>query len=87
MARLKLALLTVPAGADDAALLAHFIPLRGALMSLSKCPDYMVNRGHYFGTQWFNQQDGLSRDERSFGTEPVLSDADKRALIEYLKTL
>ncbi len=87
LARLKLALLTVPQGADDAALLAHFAPLRAPLMSLSKCPDFMVNRGHYFGTQWFNQQDGLSPDERSFGTEPVLSDADKRALIEYLKTL
>ena len=87
LARLNVALLTVPKGADDATLLAHFAPLRTPLMSLSKCPDFMVNRGHYFGTQWFNQQAGLSADERSFGTEPVLGDADKRALIEYLKTL
>ena len=35
------------------------------LMSISKCPDYVVNRGHYFGAG--------------------LSDADKEALIEYLK--
>ena len=36
------------------------------LLELSKCPDYVVNRGHYFGTN--------------------LSDTDKRALIEFLKT-
>ncbi|HEX8130465.1 MAG TPA: hypothetical protein VF527_15295, partial [Pyrinomonadaceae bacterium] len=49
-------------------------PLAGQLMELSKCPDYVVNRGHYFGT-------GYSKDE------PGLSDEDKRALIEFLKTL
>ncbi len=42
------------------------------LMSVSKCQDYVVNRGHYFGTGY----DG----------EPPLSDEDKRALIEFLKT-
>jgi hypothetical protein len=36
------------------------------LLQLSKCPDYVVNRGHYFGTN--------------------LSDSDKWALIEFLKT-
>ena len=36
------------------------------LFALSKCPDYVVNRGHYFGAR--------------------LSDADKNALIAYLKT-
>ncbi len=36
------------------------------LFALSKCPDYIVNRGHYFGTK--------------------LSDADKNALIAFLKT-
>ena len=41
--------------------------------SLSKCPDYVVNRGHYFGTSYFKE-------------EPGLSDDDKRALIEYIKT-
>jgi hypothetical protein len=40
-------------------------------MKLSKCPDYVVNRGHYFGTGYDN--------------EPALSDTDKRALIEFLK--
>ena len=33
---------------------------------MSKCPDFIVNRGHLFGT--------------------TLPDADKRALIEFLKT-
>jgi hypothetical protein len=41
-------------------------------MALSKCPDYVVNRGHYFGT--------------GFDGEPALSDQDKGALIEFLKT-
>jgi hypothetical protein len=60
--------------------------LREPFMALSKCPDFVVNRGHYFGTAMFNQQDGLSEDERAFGTEPELNDNDKRALIEFLKT-
>jgi hypothetical protein len=49
-----------------------FRPLAERLMALSKCPDYVVNRGHYFGTGY----DG----------EPALSDDDKHALIELLKT-
>jgi hypothetical protein len=49
-----------------------FRPLAAGLMKLSKCPDYIVNRGHYFGTGYDN--------------EPALSDADKRALIEFLKS-
>jgi hypothetical protein len=42
------------------------------LLELSKCPDLIVNRGHYFGT------------DKSRG-EPGLSDADKHALIAFLK--
>jgi hypothetical protein len=42
------------------------------LLKLSKCPDYVVNKGHYFGTDLFKE-------------EPGLSDDDKWALIEYLK--
>jgi hypothetical protein len=56
------------------------------MLELSKCPDFVVNRGHYFGTAEFNKQEGLSADEKAFGTEPELSDADKRALIAFLKT-
>jgi hypothetical protein len=50
-----------------------FAPLGRRLFELSKCPDYVVNRGHYFGTDKFSE-------------EPGLSDNDKRALIEFLKT-
>jgi hypothetical protein len=72
--------------ADDAALLAWGSRLRKPLLALSKCPDFVVNRGHYFGTAQFNETAGLSEDERAFGPEPPLSDPDKRALIEFLKT-
>jgi hypothetical protein len=44
------------------------------LLDLSKCPDFVVNRGHYFGTDYFKE-------------EPGLSDRDKHALIGFLKTL
>ena len=50
-----------------------FANLVEPLMKMSKCPDYVVNRGHYFGTSYFKE-------------EPGLSDEDKRALIEFLKT-
>ena len=50
-----------------------FTNLVEPLMKMSKCPDYIVNRGHYFGTSFFKE-------------EPGLSDDDKRALIEFLKT-
>jgi hypothetical protein len=50
-----------------------FAPLGRQLFELSKCPDYVVNRGHYFGTDKFPE-------------EPGLSDDNKRALIEFLKT-
>jgi len=77
------------AGADDTPddqLRERLSGLREPFMALSKCPDFVVNRGHYFGTAMFNQQNGLSEDERAFGTEPELGDNDKRALIEFLKT-
>ena len=47
-------------------------PLADQFMAVSKCPDYVVNRGHYFGTGYDN--------------EPALSNDDKQALIEFLKT-
>jgi hypothetical protein len=65
----------------------QFANLARPLLELSKCPDFVVNRGHYFGTAQFNETGGLSEDEKSFGPEPVLTDDDKRALIEFLKTL
>ena len=55
---------------------ANFANLTDMLLSVSKCPDLIVNRGHYFGT------DMLDKSEN----EPGLSADDKRALIEFLKT-
>jgi hypothetical protein len=49
------------------------VGLQNELRSLDKCPDYVVNRGHYFGTDQFKE-------------EPGLNDADKEALIAFLKT-
>ena len=68
----------------DPELRQAFVPLRSPLMALNKCPDFVVNRGHYFGTAQFNQ--GRTPDERAWGTETPLSDTDKRALIAYLTT-
>jgi hypothetical protein len=78
--------LLTSAGASDEQLASRFSNLAGPMLKLSKCPDLVVNRGHYFGTAQFNEQEGLSKDEQSFGQEPELSDADKRALIAFLKT-
>ncbi len=83
---LKADLLTAPAAATDQQLLEKFANLKGPMLKLSKCPDLVVNRGHYFGTAQFNEQDGLSEDEKAFGHEPELNDDDKRALIAFLKT-
>jgi hypothetical protein len=84
--KLKLDLAEAPANASDEDLRARFVNLKAPMLRLSKCPDFVVNRGHYFGTAPFNRQAGLSADEKAFGHVPELSDADKRALIEFLKT-
>jgi len=84
--RLKGDLLAMPSDATDEQLMQAFVNLRRPLLELSKCPDLVVNRGHYFGTAQFNKQDGLSEDEKAFGPEPELTDDDRRALIAFLKT-
>jgi hypothetical protein len=66
-------LAAMPANPDDTTAARIFEPLGRELYELSVCPDYVVNRGHYFGTD-------------KFAEEPGLSDADKFALIEFLKT-
>lgn len=48
------------------------------LIKVSKCKDFVVNRGHYFGTQY-------SPDKGDSGQG--LSQTEKAALIEYLKWL
>lgn len=71
----KHALESLPANPTDEQALAAFKQedVGNRLLELSKCPDFVVNRGHYFGTDLFKQ-------------EPGLSDDDKWALIEFLKT-
>jgi hypothetical protein len=43
------------------------------MLDVSKCKDFVVNKGHYFGTDHFAE-------------EPGLNDSDKTALIAFLKT-
>jgi len=86
LVKLKEDLKSAPKDASDETLRAIFADLKNPMMELSKCPDFVVNRGHYFGTVQFNKQDGLSEDERAFGHEPELTDDDRRALIAFLKT-
>jgi hypothetical protein len=86
LVRLKANLATLPKDASDEQLRAKFADLREPMLELSKCPDFVVNRGHYFGTEEFNRQEGLTEDEKAFGTETALSDDDKQALIAFLKT-
>jgi hypothetical protein len=50
-----------------------FAPLADNLIALSKCPDYVVNKGHYFGTG-------------RYGDDSPLTDDQKKDLIEFLKT-
>jgi protein-S-isoprenylcysteine O-methyltransferase Ste14 len=64
---------SLPANASNEQAQALFEPVARQFHALSKCQDYEVNRGHYFGTDLFAE-------------EPGLSDADKNALIEFLKT-
>ncbi|MBL8485288.1 MAG: hypothetical protein JNJ60_24035 [Rhodocyclaceae bacterium] len=65
---------SMPKDATDEQARKAFADLVQPLLDLSKCPDFVVNRGHYFGTDYFSE-------------EPGLADRDKRALIEFLKTL
>jgi hypothetical protein len=76
--KIKRALKAVPKNASDEEARAVFREkdVVESLLELSKCPDFVVNRGHYFGT------DELQREEH----EPGLSDEDKRALISFLRT-
>jgi len=72
--KIKHDLKDLPKNATDEQAKAVFTNLVEPLIDISKCKDYIVNRGHYFGTDYFAEEAGLS-------------DADKFALIEYLKTL
>jgi hypothetical protein len=65
---------SMPEDASDEVARQTFANLVEPMLELSKCRDFVVNRGHYFGT------DRLAE-------EPGLSDGQKRDLIEFLKTL
>jgi len=72
--KIKKDLKALPKNATDEQARKVFSNLVDPLLAASKCPDFVVNRGHYFGSDYFKD-------------EPGLSDEDKRALIEFLKTL
>nr|MBA2253334.1 hypothetical protein [Nitrospirales bacterium] len=63
----------LPKGASDEEARKVWANVVDPLLELNKCPDFVVNRGHYFGTS-------VSKEE------PGLSDEDKRALIEFVRT-
>ena len=51
LARLIHDLKTLPAGATDEQAMQVFANVARPLYALSRCPDYVVNRGHYFGSE------------------------------------
>ena len=63
----------LPRGASDEQAREVFKGLVEPMLELSKCPDFVVNRGHYFGTSLFKEEPGLSDDQ-------------KRDLIAFLTT-
>jgi len=65
----------LPKNATDAQAEEVLKNLEPKLLGLSKCPDFIVNRGHYFGTSYFADEKDLA-----------LTDQQKLALIEFLKT-
>ncbi|WP_426994289.1 hypothetical protein [Methylomonas sp. CM2] len=73
----KKALKAIPQGASDEEAIKVFDDRKivDDMLSVSKCPDFVVNRGHYFGTDYLAEE-----------KDRALSDADKEALIELLKT-
>lgn len=75
--KIKRRLKELPENATDAEATAVFKDLVDPLLEVSKCPDFVINRGHYFGTAYLPANEG----------ETPLSDEDKWALIEFLKTL
>ncbi len=75
--KIKKDLKALPESATDEEATAVFADLKKPLLALAKCPDFIVNRGHYFGTGYLPGAEG----------EPRISDEDKLALIEFLKTM
>jgi hypothetical protein len=74
--KMKHALDSLPANPTDDQVKAAFKPVVPDMLGVSKCTDFVINRGHYFGTDFLPASEG----------EPGLTDADKNALIAFLKT-
>ena len=72
--KIKRDLKSLPKDPTDEQAREVFADLVDPLLEVSKCPDFVVNRGHYFGTDYFKE-------------EPGLNDNEKLALIEFLKTM
>ncbi len=66
-----------PESITDEALRDMLSGIVDPLLEVNKCPDFVVNRGHYFGTDYLPTEEGRT----------ALNDGDKRALIEFLKTM
>lgn len=73
LVKVKHDLAALPENPSNDQIKQTFSNLTPTLLALNKCPDFVVNRGHYFGTTFQNE-------------EKPLSDDDKRALIEFIKT-
>ncbi|HEX2828955.1 MAG TPA: hypothetical protein VHP37_21575 [Burkholderiales bacterium] len=77
---------TAPGKATNDELKAKFANLVPPLLELSKCPDFVVNRGHYFGTGYHRDPPDWVDANAPAAKFTPLTDDDKRALIEFLKT-
>jgi hypothetical protein len=71
--KIKRDLKSLPSTATDDDARKAFSNVVEDLLAVNKCPDFIVNRGHYFGSDYFKEETGLT-------------DSDKRALIAFLKT-
>jgi hypothetical protein len=63
----------LPQEPSDEQVRKAFQPLVQDMLRASKCPDFVINKGHYFGTDFFDEEEPLTPDQ-------------KRSLIQFLKT-
>ncbi len=71
---LKRYLISLPANATDEQMVSGIADKMGpTLLALNKCPDFEVNRGHYFGT-WSGPWRTRARRQRQAGADRVSED-------------
>ena len=70
---------------DPVERLKTFDNLSDASLEITNCPDFIPNRGHYFGTDYL-EPGATDAEKQELQSEPGLSDSDKKALIAFLKT-